>query len=55
MSTAVSKAGWMLVDGQEFASLTSWFLSANCRVAVRPQMHRRESRVLYELIFVAFD
>ena len=41
--------------GQEFASLTSWLLSANCRVAVRPQMYRRESRVLYELIFVAFD
>ena len=41
--------------GQEFASLTSWLLSANCRVAVRPQMYRREFRVLYELIFVAFD
>ena len=41
--------------GQEFASLTSWLFSANCRVAVRPQMYRRESRVLYELIFVAFD
>ena len=37
--------------GQEFTSLTSWFLSANCWVAV----DRRESRVLYELIFVAFD
>ena len=41
--------------GRELASLTSWLLSANCRVAVRPQMYRRESRVLYELIFVAFD
>ena len=52
VSTAVShKAGWMLEDG----SRTSWLLSANCRVAVRPQIYRRESRVLYELIFVAFD
>ena len=41
--------------GQEFASLISRLLSTNCRVAVRPQMYRRESRVLYELIFVAFD
>ena len=42
--------------GQELASLTSWLLSANCRIAVRPQfMYRRESQVLYELIFVAFD
>ena len=41
--------------GQEFASLTSWLLSANCQVAVRPQMYRRESRVLNELNFVAFD
>ena len=41
--------------GQEFASLTSWFLLANCRAGVRPQMYRCESRVLYELIFVAPD
>ena len=30
-------------------------LSTVLRVAVRLQMYRRESRVLYELIFVAFD
>ena len=30
-------------------------LLALLRVAVRPQMYRCESRVLYELIFVAFD
>ena len=35
--------------------LTSWLLSANCRAAVRPQMCRHESQVLYKLIFVAFD
>ena len=52
VSTAVTES-WLDV-GQKFASLTSWLLSANCRVAVRPQMYR-ESRVLYELIFVAFD
>ena len=46
---------WVDVDDQEFASLTSWLLSGNCRVAVRPQIYRRESRDLYELIFVAFD
>ena len=40
--------------GHKPASLTSWLLSTNCRVAVRPQMYL-ESRVLYELIFVAFD
>ena len=41
--------------GQEFASLTSWLLSANCQVAVWPQMYHRESQVLYELTFIAFD
>ena len=34
--------------------LTSWLLSVNFRVVVRPQIYRGESRVLYELIFVAF-
>ena len=41
------------MDVGRIASLTSWLLSANCRV--RPQMYRRESRVLYELIFVTLD
>ena len=47
-ATAVNKAGWMFVDGSRIRQpRTSWPLSANCRVAVRPQMYRRESRVLY--------
>ena len=41
--------------GQEFASLTSWLLSVNCRVAVQLQMYHHEFRVLYKLIFIAFD
>ena len=41
--------------GQEFASLTSCLLSTNCQVAVWLQMYRRESGVLYKLIFVVFD
>ena len=54
MSTAINKPGWMLVDGLRIGQPDLVVWSATCRVAVRPQMYRRESRVLYELIFVAF-
>ena len=38
----------------KFKRTSSWLLSANCRIAERSQLYRRESRVLYEIIFVAF-
>ena len=45
MSTAVKKAGWMLVDGSRICQPD----------LVQPQMYCRESQVLYKLFFIAFD
>ena len=57
VSTAVNKAGWTLVDGSRIRQpdLVAFVGQLSGSSSVRPQMHRRESRVLYELIFIAFD
>ena len=47
-----------LVDGsrKRQPDLMTWLLSANCRVAVQPQMYRHESSSLQTtVIFIAFD
>ena len=54
-NNGLTKLGGCWQMCQEFASLTSWLLSANCLVAVRPQMYHHESQVLHELIFIAFN
>ena len=45
VSTAVNKTGWTLVDGSRICQPD----------LVQPQMYCRESQVLYELFFIAFD
>ena len=50
-----NKAGWMLVDGSRIRQPDLVAVVGQLSGSVRPQMYHPESRVLYELIFVAFD